>query len=129
MLYFLDTKLLTRIKTKIAEEEESYKFLCKACKTVIADERFLLGVNGETYEHSFTNPHGYHFNLYTFSECQSVIDASLPSFEYTWFPGYAWIIVTCAVCLEHLGWRFESAKNKPANFYALIKEKLEKEKL
>lgn len=129
MIYFLDAKLLTKLKTELLEKEESYNYLCRACKTVIAEERFLLGVNGETYEHTFTNPHGYTFNIYTFSECQSIVDASLPSFEYTWFPGYSWIIITCAVCLEHLGWRFESAQHEPSIFFALIKDKLEKQKI
>ncbi|HLC15108.1 MAG TPA: cereblon family protein [Thermodesulfovibrionia bacterium] len=129
MVLFVDTKLLNKIKTELTEKEESYQYICRICRTVISEERFLLEVSGSAFEHTFANPHGYRFNIYTFSECQSVIDASKHSFEHTWFPGYAWVIVCCAVCMEHLGWRFESANEKPSLFFGLIKEKLERQKV
>lgn len=29
-----------------------------------------------------------------------------PTSQATWFPGYAWQILTCSACGTHVGWRF-----------------------
>lgn len=35
----------------------------------------------------------------------------LPSTQDSWFPGYAWTIVSCPRCMSHLGWRFTVASD------------------
>ena len=99
--------------------------ICKICKTPISQPCYLLAIDGTTPYHTFYNPSHFRFDIMTLSRCQSVIDVSEPSSEYTWFVGYAWIILCCASCYEHLGWRFENEEKTPIKFFAMIADKLE----
>lgn len=45
------------------------------------------------------NPHGHAFDLVTVAEAAGATAAShRPSSQATWFPGYAWQILTCSAC-------------------------------
>ncbi len=123
MPFFVNAKLLSRTVSKIPDDKS--RILCDFCKTFITEKRFLLVVQGDDYYHTFFNPSGFGFNVITFSHCESLLDASLPSGEFSWFNGYVWIIICCASCNEHLGWRFTSVEKSPSLFYALIREKLD----
>ena len=123
MLGLIKTQRESHSDTDLAEGKN--KFVCKVCKSVISEEAYLLIINSSTPYHTFTNPHGHTFHLVLFSHCESILPASPPSSEYTWFPGYTWTILCCTTCYEHLGWRFEGSNKMPSRFYGMIRNRLE----
>lgn len=59
--------------------------------------------------------------VYTILQNALYIDENA-STEFSWFPGYAWQIANCTVCLAHIGWRFSLPKGGnliPKAFYGL----------
>lgn len=107
----------------ITEEDEA--FLCFLCKVKITEKKYLVSISGDTPYHTLTNPYGFSYNIMTVSYCEMVRESSGPVTEHSWFKGYAWSILTCAGCSEHLGWRFTSVKDsQPGSFYGLIRDKL-----
>jgi len=103
------------------------KLVCKICKTLISQQHYLFSIESGTPYHTFYNPNHYRFDIMTLTHCQAVHDASPPALEHSWFHGYAWVILCCASCFEHLGWRFESPEKNPARFFGIIQDKLESE--
>lgn len=100
-------------------------FVCKICQTAISQPQYLLSLGGHTPYHTFHNPSGYRFDIMVFSRCQSLVELTLPCLEHTWFAGYAWVILCCATCQEHLGWGFENEAKNPHRFFGMIQDKLE----
>ena len=47
-----------------------------------------------------------------------------PTTKDSWFPGFAWTIVSCNICGNHLGWKFDatSADLRPQKFWGLRRE-------
>lgn len=41
------------------------------------------------------------------------------SAEFSWFPGYSWRFVHCALCHSHLGWKYYSQSLRPKTFVGL----------
>ena len=60
---------------------------------------------------TFVNPHGHVHQTVTMSRVRHVHHHGVPSCESSWFPGYAWTMAHCAVCMSHLGWRFDLVVN------------------
>ena len=51
-----------------------------------------------------------------------------PQSKDSWFPGYCWTIMACAVCGHHLGWKFSTDvsdsgnvnnSKRPTSFYGV----------
>ena len=105
-------------------KENSESYLCIVCGALITEEKYLIGISGNTPFHVFTNPYGLVFNIMTVAHAEMLIPVSQEETEYTWFPGYSWRIEVCSVCREHLGWYYHSGRNKPSQFYGLIRDKL-----
>lgn len=108
-----------------ADEEEPEEprgpLLCSSCGAVITFRSYSMSVEG-SFEHVFTNPHGYVFRL----GCFSVAPGAFPVGEYTeefaWFAGTQWRFAVCASCLTHLGWKF--VRQDGSAFYGLVLTKL-----
>lgn len=94
--------------------------LCRACSNPITsrDERVELA---GAHNHTFANPGGHIFIIGCFRAAGGCISASAETMDFTWFESYAWSMVACRVCMEHLGWRYRSEKDM---FYGLILDKL-----
>ena len=71
--------------------------------------------------HVFTNPHGYVFQIATFSEAPGAAATGPPSDEWAWFAGTVWRAAACRGCMTHLGWSFERGA---AMFWGLITARL-----
>lgn len=112
-------------QTNLDQKKSRTKFVCKICKTQISDQKYLFSINNSTPFHTFYNPNHYRYDILTFTQCQSVLDATPPTSEFTWFAGYSWSILICSNCTEHLGWRFENSELSPAQFFGMIHERLE----
>ena len=102
--------------TRTNEEE---KLVCEVCRSLITTTAARLELFGG-HVHTRINPAGYVFRLGLFADAPGVKSVTEPSHEFSWFPGYAWQIVVCRGCLEHLGWEFGGEKR----FFALLPEKL-----
>lgn len=94
--------------------------LCALCQAPITWVDARIEVNGD-HLHSFFNPHGIIFHIGCFSEAPGCAPASLPSSEFTWFPGFSWRVAHCGRCNEHLGWRFQ---DELSQFHGLILDRL-----
>ena len=72
---------------------------------------------------AFYNEHGYVHDMMAVRRVSSRWAAAegAPVAEHSWFPGWAWQILSCACCGEHLGWRFSAAEPglSPRVFYGL----------
>jgi hypothetical protein len=82
------------------------------------DER--IAVDGG-HGHHVVNPHGFAFDIGCFREAAGCVTAGAPTFEFTWFPGYAWRHALCGGCGTHLGWCFAAAAS---GFFGLVLERL-----
>ena len=85
-------------------EEEEY-ILCRQCHQAVTRPAERITVQG-SHHHTFANPHGIVFEIGCFKTARGCGYAGLPSFEFTWFSGYAWRVCYCTLCLTHLGWIF-----------------------
>lgn len=119
---------------------------CRTCSLPLARSSALFTLSGaEGTTGAYVNRHGHVHetmtirsflspssprtasNLISLVGCPETIDS--------WFPGYAWTIMQCALCDSHLGWRFTKVKeeneeeqqqvepepdvNRPNTFYGL----------
>ncbi len=117
-LSLTDPKIIEKI------DESDPSILCSVCRTKISERKFLVPIKDGTPYHTFTNPHGFSFNILTVMYAEMVEIVSEEYSEFSWFPGYSWAIIACSACKEHLGWIFRSPDREPGTFYGLIRDKL-----
>eukprot|EP00795_Rhopilema_esculentum_P008566 gene8566-14568_t len=70
----------------------------------------------------FENPQGLKFELITTRKAD-VKTLGEKVAEYSWFPGFSWIVCVCPHCGFHLGWKFDSLDESEAghmSFFGLI---------
>jgi hypothetical protein len=94
-------------------------FVCANCRSPITDASDRCAIQGKT-AHTFANPSGAVFQIGCFSTAVNIRISGLPTSEFTWFPGYLWQGVICAICGTHLGWQFTSENR----FFGLIMNRL-----
>ncbi|MDD9304996.1 MAG: hypothetical protein HUK40_22695 [Desulfobacter sp.] len=98
--------------------------MCKHCNFSVTKPGFQILVS-QKFSHAFANPHGHVFEIGCFSRADGCVGASIPSDEFTWFPGYVWTVGQCQSCSTQLGWIFSSAKAlNPERFLGLILDQL-----
>lgn len=105
------------------EEKEPHweeKILCRQCMQVITSPAERIQVQG-SHRHTFSNPVGLLFQIGCFRRVKGCVNASPPEAEWSWFRGYAWQVVLCSACANHLGWRYTGQND---GFYGLILDKL-----
>ncbi len=115
----------TRGKTAPATDptipDADERLLCAFCRHPVTSQSRRIAVSG-SHRHVFANPRGLVFAIGCFSAapgCRCVGDIST---EFSWFPGTAWQIACCAVCGEHLGWRYAGLAAE--GFFGLILDRL-----
>ena len=59
--------------------------------------------------------------MVTLREATNLEAVGRPQRENSWFNGYAWTIVYCGECGDHLGWLFTAARRElqPRRFYGI----------
>jgi hypothetical protein len=108
---------------------QRYLFICcSACHQKICrkDDVFSMSVQGA--QGTYVNSHGYLHETITVYRAESLLLQDHPSTEYSWFPGYAWSICTCANCYQHIGWKFTTTTDKslkPEFFWGLSRKQIE----
>ena len=76
---------------------------------------------GGAVKQSLVNSFGVVFNVVTTQKLQGYAVFGSPDLHDSWFPDYAWEILICGRCHEHLGWRFSTTKSiVPALFFGLV---------
>lgn len=73
--------------------------------------------HGGRHEHRCENPLGLVFDIGCFATAPGCAPRGVATTQHSWFPGYAWRIVVCERCRDHLGWQFRS---RGGQFFGLI---------
>ncbi len=98
--------------------------VCKLCRQRITRENSRIQING-AHKHAFFNPYGVVYEIGCFNAAMGLVRMATLSFEFTWFPGYAWQPVECRICRLHLGWLYKA--DDASSFFGLILDRLEEE--
>lgn len=93
---------------------------CSRCSLPIFHNENIMRLPEQTMTH--VNAHGFVHKITLLSEIQNHVRASPPSYQFTWFPDYAWIIIQCERCAQHLGWEYISMTRDPPRFYGIQRE-------
>jgi hypothetical protein len=112
-----ESEVACRLKEEQPDEHWLY---CRTCGTAIVHKSERIVMLG-AHHHTFTNPSGRTFNIGCFGSVVGCTHVGIESDEYTWFPGYAWILALCSGCGNHLGWRF---RGDGKQFHGLILDRL-----
>jgi cereblon len=91
---------------------------CGQCSFPLASTGQVFALPGASgTAGAYVNPHGVVHETLTFRELDLLEDPETdlwllggPCLRDSWFPGYAWTILNCALCGSHLGWKFTIAK-------------------
>uniref|UniRef100_A0A8D8RHC5 Protein cereblon n=1 Tax=Cacopsylla melanoneura TaxID=428564 RepID=A0A8D8RHC5_9HEMI len=96
---------------------------CIGCFQQIGNMKNVFFMSASGPQGTYVNPSGYiHETITLYTADQIRVDPEL-STEYSWFPGYAWSVATCARCHCHVGWRFTAVQKSlvPKLFYGITK--------
>lgn len=99
--------------------DPSIWLLCARCWAPIAPAAARAAVQGQ-HQHVFSNPYGYLYEIGCFSAAPGCDVDPDETTRWSWFPGLAWAVASCAGCRQHLGWRFRGAEV----FFGLILDRL-----
>ena len=108
--------------TEDREAEAPEKLHCARCGALVTDGAARIPVHG-AHDHHCVNPAGAGVHIGCFAAAPGVVQMGNHSYDYTWFPSYAWRVALCAACSHHLGWSFEGAE-EPRLFHGLILDRL-----
>lgn len=101
-------------KLKESNKQET-RLRCKHCGANISRIRHVFSVSGsEGISGTYVNEHGVVHHTVTLREVDrhSVVCIGPPETKDSWFPGYSWQIAYCAICSDHIGWKFRSVTNR-----------------
>lgn len=110
-----------RLRREIELLESIDLIRCKSCKTIIAKRSDMLVMSSEGPLSAYVNPGGYVHEIMTLYRANGLALIGPAVAEYSWFPGYAWTIATCATCKTQMGWLFTARdkKLKPSSFWGI----------
>ncbi|XP_051160441.1 protein cereblon [Leptopilina boulardi] len=107
-------------------------FVCNKCNLFIGKQSDMFPMNREGPQGTYCNLGGFLYETVTLYKAQGLIlSGNEPSSEYSWFPGYAWTIVTCQQCQNHMGWLFTAENNnlRPKSFWGLTRRGLRSKRI
>lgn len=105
----------------LTDEDPRRRLCCHVCKAPITAYEEGISISGEQV-HRRVNPAGIAFVLACFRAAPGVATLGVPTTEDVWFAGYAWSLVLCRRCGEHLGWFFSGTE---PSFFGLILNRLQ----
>lgn len=96
-------------RDKVQTDEPAERFLrCRTCGQPVARAQDRIAMNGR-HGHALFNPAGQLFEVGCFAAAPGCRYEGEFTFEFTWFPGYAWRFAMCRRCDAHLGWEYRGA--------------------
>jgi hypothetical protein len=102
------------------EADRGRVLACARCRRAVTTTADRIEVAGG-HRHSFSNPHGFRYQIGCFAQASGCRTVGPPSTDWTWFPPYAWQVEHCGQCGEHLGWLFRGESDR---FHGLILDRL-----
>ncbi|RDX69160.1 Protein cereblon, partial [Mucuna pruriens] len=113
--------IVYRLRREIELLESIDLIQCKNCQTTIAKRSDMLVMSSEGPLSAYVNPGGYVHEIMTLYKANGLALIGPAVAEYSWFPGYAWTIATCATCKIQMGWLFtaRNKKLKPSSFWGI----------
>lgn len=118
---------IPRLQKEINYLEKDRCFVCNECNLLIGKQSDMFPMSREGPQSTFCNSGGIIHETVTLYKAEGlVLIGDEPSSEYSWFPGYAWTIVTCRRCRNHMGWLFTAENNnlRPKSFWGLTRRSL-----
>lgn len=99
---------------------------CCRCGEELADLADIFSMSSEGPQGAFVNPGGHLHETLTLYRARNLKLLGTPSTEYSWFPGYAWTILECGGCFNHIGWKFSATKRslRPDKFYGFSRKSI-----
>ncbi|XP_050299430.1 protein cereblon [Anthonomus grandis grandis] len=110
---------LERLKLEVIYLRLGRLICCKNCEVEITDPTKVFAMSKDGIQSNYVNPGGHVYETVTVLEAKNFQLLLGPSRQFSWFPGYAWTIMQCANCNNHLGWKFSSPDLTPKKFYGL----------
>ncbi|CAF0850694.1 unnamed protein product [Brachionus calyciflorus] len=98
---------------------------CRLCNEQFCTKSDVFSMSKHGFMGAYLNPGGVvHETLTVYKLKNFHIISPRPSTQHSWFPGYAWQIITCGQCNNHIGWKFTNAKPdlKPEKFFGLTRK-------
>lgn len=113
--------IVYRLRREIELLEKIELIRCKSCQTIIAKRSDMLVMSSEGPLSAYVNSGGYVHEIMTLYKANGLALIGPAVAEYSWFPGYAWTIATCATCKTQMGWLFtaRNKKLKPSSFWGI----------
>lgn len=99
---------------------------CRECDHAVARQSDVFAMSEEGPQGAFVNPFGHVHETLTVHRAEGLRTTTQPTYEFSWFPGYAWSIVECSFCRNHMGWLFTTGDGnlRPAKFWGLCRGSL-----
>jgi len=99
---------------------------CRDCNQRLASYKDIVHINNTGPMNAYVNSHGVVHETLTLKQVEAVALQGSPCTDNSWFPGYAWTIMTCRTCGNHLGWRFTAVEARiwPRCFFGLTRSSL-----
>ncbi|XP_072382319.1 protein cereblon [Diabrotica undecimpunctata] len=121
-LYILKlNSALERLKLEYKLLQLKRIMCCNSCGVQITDPSEVFAMSKDGIQSNYVNPGGHVYETVTVMKAQNFKLEGNPSTQFSWFPGYAWTIMQCKSCENHLGWKFSSDLLRPSSFYGLAK--------
>ncbi|XP_018571182.1 protein cereblon isoform X2 [Anoplophora glabripennis] len=112
---------LERLRLEYRFLKQERKMCCNSCGMEITDPSKVFAMSKDGIQSNYVNPGGHVYETVTVMSAENFQLVGNPSKQFSWFPGYAWTIMQCNFCNNHLGWRFTSTILRPNCFYGLAK--------
>ncbi|XP_065207678.1 protein cereblon [Planococcus citri] len=102
-------------------DSQTSKLLCVTCKTSVGYHSDIFSMSAEGPHGTYVNSFGYVHELITLKKVKNTYAQGPPETQYSWFPGYAWSILSCKSCQYHLGWKFTACSDNltPSEFWGI----------
>ncbi|ELT95677.1 hypothetical protein CAPTEDRAFT_173167 [Capitella teleta] len=115
-----------RLRCELSLMQRCSALCCKNCALRIAEKKDVFCMADEGPIGAYVNPGGHVHETLTLYKAQGLTLIGRPSTENSWFPGYAWTILQCRNCMQHMGWKFNAVKGKlkPEKFWGLCRSSL-----
>ncbi|XP_076242249.1 E3 ubiquitin ligase component cereblon [Calliopsis andreniformis] len=118
---------ISRLQRVIKHLRNNTIFVCSDCDSFIGEQSDMFPMSKEGPQGTYCNRVGIIHDTVTLYRAYGLkLSSEPPSTEYTWFPGYAWVIAACKNCHAHMGWEFRAVQRnlKPKVFWGLARKSL-----
>jgi cereblon len=113
--------VVQRLRLEVSIMSRCLYIYCKRCEACFCRREDVFSMSATGPQASYVNQRGMVFDLFTVYTATALKAISHPTTNYTWFPGYAWIIATCSSCHVQIGFKFVATNKslKPESFWGL----------